>query len=435
MFVQRGEHGLLFANPALKVARVTPGGLSTSGEIVCAVTRFAAPTSIGNQNITTADLNGLTPKAVIFIGTRGVTDATVAAHTQMSFGAATGSTNEWCATSNSEDAQTTSDSASEIVNHACILFHTLGTTTAIAEADFTTFIADGCTINWSNVDSAFLITAVFFAGNNLSAHANNAALADTVNNAVDITDPGFEPDIVIATAFASLAINTGATSTRSSLGFCSNNGSGGIVQRSISSQFRNGKATTDNSQWTSDNCIVRGITDTGTSDWRGSLGTFDSSGFTCTTLDAGANSASLCYLALRFGGVAKSFVGTHTAPTATGNNSDTGPGFNPQLVIRLMTLVDTVNTQDSASDEAGTYGVSAMDADEAYSASVSDEDAVGTSNSQSLSDNVAMQLPEDNGGSGITASFVSFDANGWTENYTAVQATAGLIPALAIESI
>ena len=73
-----------------------------------------------------------------------------------------------------------------------------------------------------------------------------------------------------------------------------------------------------------------------------------------------------------------------------------------------------------------------MDADEAYSSSVSDEDNVGTSNTQSLSDNVAIELPDDDGTAGLASAFVSFDATGWTETYTAVKGAAALMPALAI---
>ncbi len=401
--------------------------------ITIAVTRFAARTTTGSQTITTPDLGGLTPKAVIFIATRGVTDGVAANHSGMLFGAATGPTNEWAIYSNSENGQSFGDTHSEVINDGCILFTAPGTATDVAKADFTAFVADGCTLNWSAVNAAFLITAIFFAGSDLSAHANTAALGDMINNAVDITDPSFEPAIVIATATRIDAVGANSAETQHSIGFCSNDGAGGIVQRGIASAFRNGQATMESSAWSRDDCTVFGVFPAGGLDWRGSLGTFDANGFTCTTLDAGANDADLCYLALEFGGVVSSWVGTHTAPTSTGNNADTGPGFTPQMVMRLMTQVDTVNTQTSSGDASGTWGVSAMDADDEFAASVSDEDAAATSNAQSLSDNVAIELPDDDGTAGLTATFVSFDSLGWTDNYSAVKGTGGLMPALAIE--
>jgi len=401
--------------------------------LTCAVTRFVINTSTGSQNITTTDLGGLTPKAVIFIGTRGVTDGTAANHAGMSFGAATGSTNEWCIYSNSENGQGTSDTHSEVVGDGCILYTAPGTANDVLKADFTEFIADGCTINVSNANAAFLITAIFFAGSDLSAHANTKALADTVNTATDITDPGFEPDIVIASGTRVDAVGGNSAETAHAIGFCSNDGVGGVVQRSVASQFITAKPTMESHAWSRNDCIVFGIFSAGNLDWRGSLGTFDSNGFTITTLDAGANDADLCYLALKFAGGVSSWVGTHTTPTSTGDNGETGPGFTPQMVMRVMTQVDTVNTEINSGDASGTWGVSAMDADDEFAASNSDEDAVTTSNTQSLSDNVAIELPDDDGTAGLTATFVSFDTDGWTDNYSAIKGTGGLMPALAIE--
>lgn len=404
-------------------------------EVVCAVTRFAAPTSIGSQNITTPDLNGLTPKAVIFIVTKGITDGAVAAHTQMSFGAATGPDDEWCTSSNSEDAQVTSDSHSEVVNDGCVLLHTPGTDTDSAKADLTEFIADGCTLNWSVVDAAFLITAVFFAGADLSAHANTAALGALVDTATDITDPGFEPDLVIASIANGNAVGENSVHTRQSIGFCSNDGAGGVVQRCVGQTFRDAVGTTQSSTTTRDDSVVAGVGSSGAPNWEGVLSDFDVNGFTCTTASAGGANTDLCYLALSLGGVGSVWVGTHSTPTATGNNVETGPGFTPQLVMRIMTQVSTANSADSAGDQSGAWGVSAMDADDEFAASVADEDAVGTSDSQSLSDDVAIELPDDDGTPGITAAFVSFDANGWTDNYTVVKGDAGLMPALAIQEV
>ena len=398
----------------------------------CSVTRFAAATATGTQDITTPDLGGLTPVAVLFYATRCVTDATAADHVQSSFGAATGTANEWCSSVNSEHGVGTMDSHQERTDARCILFHTPGVGTDIAGAEFTSFIADGVRINWIDVDSAFLITAVFFAGTDISAHANNISLGNTANLATDITQPGFEPEIVIACAHNNGAINSDSTNTRQSIGFVSNDGAT-VVQRCLGSNYENGQALGASNLWSRDDCGVMGIQNNGTLDWRGSFGTFDANGFTATTLDAASGNTGLLYLALDIGGGVSSWVGTHTSPTSTGNNSETGPGFTPQVVLRLMAQVDTVNTKINEGDASGTYGFSAMDGDEAYSASVQNEDGSGTSDTQSISDDVAIELPDDDGTVGLTATFVSFDTSGWTDNYTAVKGTGGLMPALAIE--
>lgn len=409
------------------------------GEIVCAVTRAAAPTGTGTANITTADLGGLTPKAVILIGGTGVTDGTAAAHQILSFGAATGASNEWAIQANTEDGQSTTDDRHEIVGDHCVLYAVPGTGTVLASAEFSAWIANGITLNWDVVDAAYLITAIFFAGGDLSAHANTVALGNVTDNAVDVTAPGFEPDLVIGAILQ--ARNTGNGDQggfNPSIGFCSNDGIGGVVQVCAASSERGGRSTTTECGGQSRNdSIVVGLTNTAFYDWKGVLGTFDANGFTVTTADAGANNTAMGYLALNFGGVANSWVGTHTTPTSGGSNGETGPGFQPQIALRVLTQISTVNTSITSGDSAGAFGFSAMDADEAYSTSWCDEDeiALGVSNAQSLSDDVAVQLPDDDGTAGLTAAFTSFDAGGWTENYTAVKGTGALVPALAIESI
>ena len=45
------------------------------------------------------------------------------------------------------------------------------------------------------------------------------------------------------------------------------------------------------------------------------------------------------------------------------------------------------------------------------------EQAADISDCQSLSERRAIQVPEDDGTTGITANFVSFDDDGWTWNY------------------
>ena len=122
---------------------------------------------------------------------------------------------------------------------------------------------------------------------------------------------------------------------------------------------------------------------------------------------------------------------THSTPTSTGNDSEAGPGFTPQFVMMLPTMAEAASTiyWDAL---GGGFGISTFDDDDEYCNSINYEDEVATSNTQSLSDDKAANLPDDDGSQGVEASFVSFDANGWTLNYTAVKANAKLWPYLAI---
>jgi hypothetical protein len=94
-----------------------------------------------------------------------------------------------------------------------------------------------------------------------------------------------------------------------------------------------------------------------------------------------------------------------------------------------MPAIDTGYTDSNA----GSLGVSTFDADDEYCNSVQDEDTALTTDTQSLSDNTVINLPDDDGSVAHVASFVSFDANGWTWNFSATEGTIVKYWALAIE--
>jgi hypothetical protein len=65
---------------------------------------------------------------------------------------------------------------------------------------------------------------------------------------------------------------------------------------------------------------------------------------------------------------------------------------------------------------------------------VSDENAADTTNTQSLVDDQAVYIENQAGSSVIfNATYVSFDANGWTLNYGVTEGTANKWIAFAIE--
>ena len=95
-----------------------------------------------------------------------------------------------------------------------------------------------------------------------------------------------------------------------------------------------------------------------------------------------------------------------------------------------LSLAESAN---SGSRMHSTTGIAAFDSDDEYCHSVSAEDSVATMDTQTLSDNTAVECPDGDGTALLTASFVSFDANGWTLNYSAVDSNAKYFWALAIE--
>lgn len=393
-----------------------------------AVTRAAANTDTGNQDFTTADLGGLTPKAAYFIITTAITDGALADHACFGIGACDG-TNQWAINMTSEHGQANSDTDRRLETNECISIGNPGAKTVDGEASFVGFIANGVRINWDNAPAAaYLVTVILFAGTDLSVHCNTEALGDSVNNVVDVTNPGMQPDIVLAACVNSQSAGSSGSDSYFSVGVVK----GGGNQRSHTIQSKNNAA---NMQTTADISTAYGVVITtqssGALDWGGEFSDFDADGFTVTTRNNGANGTTLCYLALKFDGFS-TYVGTYDTPTSIGDDAIATPSFTPQFLMFGMTHLEAVDTVDG-SDLSGTFGLSVIDADNAYSNAVQDDDGNVTSDTSSLSDDQAVNFPDDIATASITGTFVSFDANGWTLNFSAVEGNAKKWWAFAVE--
>lgn len=395
-----------------------------------AVTRVACNTSTGTQDITVASFG--TPKAALFICSVGVTNDTAAADLNLSIGAATGASNEWCLSFSSEDGVGTSSSWATTDSDRCVRISTAGSSGATdGDAEFNSWITDGVRIDWQTAPSAaWLLTVVLFGGTDLSAHANNIALGNSVDNAVDVTDPGFEPTLVIAAVQGGVAIDAGAGSLYPAFGIIHNDV--GVTQRTAAFHMSNGGPSGSPEGRCTATYGIMQIDSSAGLDWGGEFGSFDASGFTVTTRNAGANNTALMYLALKLGGTEAGWVGTVDTPTNPGNAAESGPGFAPKFVFQIGTLMEALDTAYNSSPLAGTMGLGAFTSSAEYMTSGSNEDGAATLDTQSLSTDTAIELPQDDGTTGLTAAFTSMDTDGWTLNYSAVLGNAKKFFALAI---
>ena len=401
--------------------------------ITVVVDRVACNTSGGNQAITVS-AGGLTPKAALFILVAATVDGTAAVDSIISYGAATGTSNRWVVGGFSEDNLGTTATQGWYDNVECIQGYD-GATTLLFEADFVSFGVDTVTINWATAPaSAWLLTVVSFSGSDLSAHANIKDITNTVDAEIDVTDPGFEPDVLF-TASDMNVFNPGqAAHQQLSFGLVHNDGVGGITQRTLAWTEQDARTT---SVVVSRNEDSGGILEmdglsSGNLDFYALFSNFDSSGFSMTAKVAGGNSREIGYLALSFGGSVSGWVGTYSTPTSEGSDSSTAPGFKPQFLFFLENYMPVIDI-GYINPNAGSRGFSAMDATRQFSNSFNAEDEATTSNTQSLSDNVAVELPDDDGAAGLTATLTTFDTNGFTLNFSAVEGAAKLFFALAIE--
>lgn len=403
--------------------------------VTVAVTRVAANTSTGTQDITTNDLGGLTPKAVLLIATRGVTDGTAADGAGFYVGASDG-TNEWTQSYESQHAQATMNNEWEqdtTANRILTIHDGAASKTVEATANFDSFISDGVRIDWTDAPaSAFLVTAIFFAGTDLSVHVGNIDLANTIDATVAVTSVGFEADVVIG---ALTEDGTAFSGGYWNMGVAHNDRAGTVTQRSATHSQRDTFGSSQTGvQYRDGEIMAKLISSSQALDISGALTAFDSSGFDIQLGGGRApNNANFAWLALRFGAsaVVQSKVYTYSTPTGTGSNTDSTPNFEPQFVMYLANRAAAADTSETDGD-GGTVGVVVADADEVYTNSIGDEDAAADSNTQSLSDN-AINLPTHTGAAGHTATLTSMGSTGPVWNFSATDGTARLWPALAIQ--
>lgn len=387
---------------------------------VRAVTRAAANTSTGNQDFTTTDLGGLTPKAAIVIMTKAITDGTAANDAALSIGATDG-TRQWVLSTFDENGTADSDTYRHFRDDALVYIMD-GTGAADGIAVFVSFIADGIRINWTDAPAgAYLVQVELFAGTDLSVYAGTASPNGTLNAATDITAPNFEPDNVFMASGGS-TVNTLTAALYAAVGIAKNDGGGAVTQHGW---FWNSAdaAAAENLEAILSTLYSTGQIDSGAYLWAGEVDDFDSQGFSVyTRVNNTVGTDVFGYLALKYNGVVSTWVGTVDSPTATGSDSETGPGFRPQHVLEIATLITAVDTFRTNA-QCGSTCFNSFDADDEFSTSVTAEDAAVTMNTQSLSDNTAVNLPLDTGATAHIATFTSFDATGYTRNFTTANGT------------
>ena len=385
-----------------------------------AIARAASNTANGNQDITDASFGGGTPKACIVIWNEATITGTAIDGARFSYGFATGVSNQACTSGNAEHNDAVSgDYRGQSEFDRVINGNSFGGSGDYCNGAFVAFITNGIRINWVDAPAiASLMTVILLGGDDLQAHADNYVMGvDTTVN--DITAPGFQPQLIF-----SMGQNTnGASTQRISIGAIWDEPSVGIKQHSISQFSQNGGNPTDISASIFQSVGTAFKFRTSASlDISLTYSDFDSQGFTTTTGDGDGSGTNNIYLALDFG-PNEVFFDTYVTPASTGDDKQT-VGFKPQLaMIILLEEITAFDTQF----RGGTRGWAVFNETSEFCESSSDEDGVdatiGGTNTQSLSSAKALDLPDGAGTLEAVATLASFDATGYTLNYTTVPGT------------
>jgi hypothetical protein len=400
-------------------------------DVTVAVTQVACSGSTGNQDITTADLGGDTPVAAFFMVTYCEVNGTEVVDAVFGMGAATGSSNRWAMCVGDRNGQDPTDSNRRGATDECVMVIYPGNGAINGEADFVSFITNGVRINWgAATDDNYLLTVVLFAGTDVSAQADVFAMPAASGNTIDVNTVGFEPDLLLTACFGATFIDSATLGYHHSHGLVLNK----VADEQYSWTYRSetAAATSAIAGQISTSYGIGQVGGTGAYTWAGEFGSFDANGFSCTTRVGGSASDEVGFLALAFDGAVDFEGGIIDTPVAGGNQSIADPAFTPQYVHVGMTYFQSIDSADATAD-AGSYGVSSFDDDDEYSNSAQIEDNSPASDTQSMTDDQCVNLPQDDGSTGFTATFVSFDANGWTWNFGDTLGTARKWWYLAIE--
>jgi hypothetical protein len=134
------------------------------------------------------------------------------------------------------------------------------------------------------------------------------------------------------------------------------------------------------------------------------------------------------YLCLNLGGATESGVRSFATHTTAEENSKTGLSAQPQFVLLGLTDCVTEDTEETDAD-AGGFGIASWTTADQNCNAWAMEDGRTTSpgpveNSQSVSDNQAINFASGDGTAQYAATLTSFDGDGYTLEWTAVDGTA-----------
>ena len=391
-----------------------------------AIVQTVADTGGGTQDITSSDITDF--QGAIFLVSGATALNTTTAHARRSVGFCDDLGNGRVLASRSEDAQGTTDSRNEgDAAGGVVLIQSTGTAANVAVADAvdrsTSGLANGIRITWTTTpDLAYQMTVILFGG------TTNLAIGGGLPPTTDTSESvGFRPDVVF---FASTLGSLTGAALDYSVGFGAAVDDTGPPQASVYGRW-------DASQGTSD---ADALVDTGSAGGEAvgsgaptyasiDVGSFEAGGFTWSRSGGSPNAN---YLAIEFSEARSSAVAVETLPSGTGNQAFTGLGLKPELVIgvaNLMVVEDTGTDGPTAAMES----LFAFSSTEEHCIATHEEEGVGTSNTDSRSEESALFVFSDDGTVGSEASLSSMDSSGFTLNFST--ATAGRMVVVGIQML
>lgn len=405
------------------------------------VREFNLGTATGN-----IDLGGFSfqPKACLFLLTGNASqnaDSASGDGMRLAWGLCDG-TRQWAMCSGEENAQTTSDVGRRSTTSGCILWADEGGGSQVVQgkASFVSFLTDGVRVNrltaFSSPGSP-LVKVIAFGGTDVSVFGDLVAPSTSLGGTVNVT-PGFEADVVLAFMIGNHVDADGNAENDDhslSMGWAVN-----PDRQAANNQFCIGFGSQDaqtgsqnDMAWFNNRCAVSrqdNAVDPGAE-----ITAFGATTFTVTTRDEAALAADrVGFLALNLGGAnAKVFSVAQDMPTATGPQSQAGASFTPLFLLGLAIGDDrAANTWAATDADNSSVGVGLTDGTRTFAATAWTDDAVTSACRCRIRNTHVWSLDNQAGALEDEATLTSFNADGWTLNFTTAASPAKRTVYLAI---
>ncbi|MHA2279765.1 MAG: hypothetical protein ACXAC5_02560 [Promethearchaeota archaeon] len=378
-----------------------------------------------------------TPKAALLWSSGATTSDTIqSSDARISFGFTDGS-NSFVTCCYDQHGSGTTDSKSRAIggygeNRVVMHIDALG---VIGIATFDAWIEDGVRLRMEEgFSSTFFVTALLLSDTGDGAQISDVHVGiETVPyiflDEIDVTDPGFQPELIIAAHGPQVANNTNEDNAQLGVTFGKRNGSNLLAQSNSWFTLNNvGNSEVTASHSISDAAPFLDNTTTEVSEPQ--FLSLDSEGFSLRQIkSSNAIPFDIGYIALGGNFSTNLFVDAYGLATSTGDQSKTGVGFKPGSVLQCLgpRAVSGISTSNPLS-----IGFGSFDGTDEFCDAFYVQDNVGTTDNRNISATDAVRVLA-NGVNNKVATFVSFDNDGWTLNYSVTAGSAQVI-GIAFES-
>jgi hypothetical protein len=374
---------------------------------------FALNTSLGTQAVTGI---GFQPKAIIFFSATRATAAGTSTDMGQMLGFATSSSARGVVSAWHDEAAFSI--GKRIAGDRCIS-GVLSSGSVDYDADFSSFDADGFTVNVTDAPaSAFVVCYLALGGADLTNAKVGNFVFDTDLGTQAVTGVGFQPECLLFAHTATAgALPQASADLMLAYGVATPNGNEGCLYH----KEHNANPTNVGQAQRTDAALISGTSSA--IDALATVSTFDTDGFTLNWSDAPAAAYNCIYLALR-GGQYK--VGAETQKTSTGTKATTGVGFQPRSLFffgynhtaQSTIKTDTARTSIGASDGTNDRSVWAGGEDNKTPAAATNEES-------RLSTTKAFMHATEVGDALLAeADLTTLGADGFTLDWTTADATA-----------